>query len=42
MAHMGLLEEHFRLPMVSPRQESRGKILKVLGELGLLQDAVSA
>lgn len=42
MAAMGLLEEHYRLPMVSPRQESRGKILKVLGELGLLKDAVSA
>jgi 4-hydroxy-tetrahydrodipicolinate synthase len=42
MAAMGLLEEHYRLPMVSPRQESRGRILKVLGELGLLKDAVSA
>ncbi len=42
MAAMGLLEEHFRLPMVSPRQESRGKILHVLIELGLLKDAVSA
>jgi 4-hydroxy-tetrahydrodipicolinate synthase len=42
MAHMGLLGEHFRLPMVSPRQEARGRILKVLGELGLLKDAVSA
>ena len=42
MAHMGLLEEHFRLPMVSPGQESRRKILKVLGELGLVKDAVSA
>jgi 4-hydroxy-tetrahydrodipicolinate synthase len=42
MAAMGLLEERYRLPMVSPRQDSRGKILKVLGELGLLKDAVSA
>jgi 4-hydroxy-tetrahydrodipicolinate synthase len=42
MAHMGLLEEHFRLPMVSPRQESRGKILNVLGDLGLVKAAVSA
>jgi 4-hydroxy-tetrahydrodipicolinate synthase len=42
MAALGLLEEHFRLPMVSPRQESRGKILQVLSELGLLKDAVSA
>jgi 4-hydroxy-tetrahydrodipicolinate synthase len=36
MAAMGLLEEHFRLPMVPPRAESRGKILGVLGDLGLL------
>ena len=42
MAHMGLLEEYFRLPMVSPRQESRGRILNVLGDLGLLKNAVSA
>jgi 4-hydroxy-tetrahydrodipicolinate synthase len=42
MAAMGLLEERYRLPMVSPRQDSRGKILKVLGELGLLKDAVRA
>jgi len=42
MAAMGLLEERYRLPMVSPRQESRGKILKVLADLGLLKDAVSA
>ena len=42
MAAMGLVDEVFRLPMVSPRQESRGKILNVLGELGLLKDAVSA
>src|SRR5205823_922971 len=42
MAAMGLLDEVYRLPMVAPRQESRGKILKVLGELGLLKDAVSA
>lgn len=42
MAAMGLLDEIFRLPMVSPRQESRGKILQVLGELGLLKNAVSA
>jgi 4-hydroxy-tetrahydrodipicolinate synthase len=42
MAHMGLLEEHFRLPMVSPRQESRGRILHVLAGLGLVKNAVSA
>ena len=38
MAAMGLLEENYRLPMVPPRPESRAKILKVLGEMGLLKD----
>src|SRR5581483_3375506 len=35
MADMGLLEERYRLPMVSPRPESREKIRKVLSELNL-------
>jgi 4-hydroxy-tetrahydrodipicolinate synthase len=39
MAEMGLLEEHFRLPMVSPRAESRARIHGVLVELGLLKAA---
>jgi 4-hydroxy-tetrahydrodipicolinate synthase len=39
MAAMGLLEEVYRLPMVPPRAESRAKILKVLGDLRLLNDA---
>jgi 4-hydroxy-tetrahydrodipicolinate synthase len=39
MAAMGLLEEVYRLPMVSPRQESRTRILKVLSEHGLLKSA---
>ena len=39
MAAMGLLEEIYRLPMVSPRQESRAKILKVLTDLALLKGA---
>jgi hypothetical protein len=39
MAAMGLLEEVYRLPMVPPRQESRTRILKVLGEQGLLKSA---
>jgi 4-hydroxy-tetrahydrodipicolinate synthase len=39
MAAMGLLEEAYRLPMVSPRQESRAKITKVLDEMGLLNRA---
>jgi 4-hydroxy-tetrahydrodipicolinate synthase len=35
MAAMGLCEEVFRLPMVSPRQASKDKILAVMAELGL-------
>ena len=40
MAAMGLLEEVYRLPLVSPRPESKEKILKVLKELGLLKAAL--
>jgi 4-hydroxy-tetrahydrodipicolinate synthase len=40
MAAMGLVEEVFRLPMVSPRSESKDKINKVLKELGLLKAAL--
>ena len=36
MAAMGLLDEHFRLPMVPPRPASRDRILKVLQDLKLL------
>jgi 4-hydroxy-tetrahydrodipicolinate synthase len=36
MAAMGLIEEIYRLPMVSPRAESREKILRVLKELKLV------
>jgi 4-hydroxy-tetrahydrodipicolinate synthase len=35
MAAMGLCEDVFRLPMVSPRQASQQKILGILKELGL-------
>jgi len=35
MAVMGLCEETFRLPMVSPRQASKDKVLAVMRELGL-------
>jgi 4-hydroxy-tetrahydrodipicolinate synthase len=35
MAAMGLCEEVYRLPMVSPRQASQEKILSALSELGL-------
>ncbi len=40
MTAMGLLEESYRLPMVSPKAESREKILKVLKELDLLKAAL--
>ena len=36
MAAMGLLEEVYRLPMCSPKPESREKILKVLASLDLV------
>lgn len=35
MAAMGLCEEVYRLPMVSPRQASKDKVLAVLKDLGL-------
>jgi len=40
MAAMGLLEEVFRLPIVSPKPESKAKIDAVLKELGLLKGAL--
>jgi 4-hydroxy-tetrahydrodipicolinate synthase len=39
MAAMGLLDEIYRLPLVSPRADSKEKIRKVLQELGLLKTA---
>jgi 4-hydroxy-tetrahydrodipicolinate synthase len=39
MVDMGLLEEVYRLPMVSPRAESREKVRAVLRDLGLLTPA---
>jgi hypothetical protein len=33
MAAMGLLDEVYRLPMVSPKPASREKILQVVGRL---------
>ena len=39
MAAMGLLDEAYRLPMVPPRAESRTKILSVLADMGLLENA---
>ena len=41
MALMGLIEETYRLPMVSPRAESKEKIGTVLKELGLLTKALA-
>jgi len=40
MAVMGVLEETYRLPMVSPKPESKAKIDAVLKELGLLKAAL--
>ncbi|HEY1909836.1 MAG TPA: dihydrodipicolinate synthase family protein, partial [Vicinamibacterales bacterium] len=40
MAAMGLLDEIYRLPMVSPKAESKAKIVNVLKELGLLKAAL--
>jgi 4-hydroxy-tetrahydrodipicolinate synthase len=40
MAAMGLLEEVYRLPMCSPKSDSREKILKVLKELNVLKGAL--
>jgi len=40
MAAMGLLEEVYRLPMCSPKPESREKIVKVLKGLDLLKTAL--
>ena len=42
MAAMGLLEEVFRLPMTSPRPESKEKILAVLNDLKLFGDPAYA
>ena len=37
MAAMGLIEEVYRLPLVSPKKESKEKIVNVLRELGLVE-----
>jgi 4-hydroxy-tetrahydrodipicolinate synthase len=41
MADMGLVAEVYRLPMVSPRRESREKIRTVLASLGLVTHALA-
>jgi len=40
MAAMALIEETYRLPLVSPKPESKERILKVLKDLGLLKGAL--
>jgi 4-hydroxy-tetrahydrodipicolinate synthase len=42
MSRMGLLQEHFRLPMVPPRDESRRRIDAVLAELNLMPAGATA
>jgi 4-hydroxy-tetrahydrodipicolinate synthase len=42
MAAMGLLDEVYRLPLVSPRSQSREQIGRVLRDLGLVGAEVSA
>jgi 4-hydroxy-tetrahydrodipicolinate synthase len=39
MAAMGLMEEHYRLPLVAPRPASRERIMGVLAELKLVSAA---
>jgi 4-hydroxy-tetrahydrodipicolinate synthase len=39
MAMMGLLEEHFRLPLVPITEKSRARIRGVIAELGLLESS---
>lgn len=41
MAHLGLLEPHYRLPIVPPRPESLTRIVQVLDKLGLSPAAAS-
>ncbi len=41
MAHLGLLEPHYRLPMVPPRPDSLTRIVQVLDSLGILPAAAS-
>ena len=39
LAALGLLEEHFRLPLVPVQEQTRARVRAVLAELGLLQGA---
>ena len=38
MAYLGLLEPHYRLPMVEPQRASRDRIVQVLEELAIRRD----
>ena len=42
MAHLGLLELHYRLPMVPPRPDSLAQIVQVLDALGITPHLISA
>ncbi|MPY88426.1 MAG: 4-hydroxy-tetrahydrodipicolinate synthase [Luteitalea sp.] len=42
MAHMGLLEERYRLPMVPPRAETREQLTRIMDEIGLRPAEVRA
>jgi len=39
LAALGLLEEHFRLPLVPVQEQTRARVRAALAELGLLQGA---
>jgi 4-hydroxy-tetrahydrodipicolinate synthase len=39
MAAMGLIDEHYRLPMCPPKAETRQRLVEILKELGLLKAA---
>jgi 4-hydroxy-tetrahydrodipicolinate synthase len=42
LAMMGRIEEAYRLPMVSVRRETRSKLQKIAGEVGLIAKAAAA
>src|SRR5438552_12687255 len=42
LAMMGRIEEAYRLPMVAVRRDTRSKLQKIAGELGLVAKAVAA
>ncbi|NTV47390.1 MAG: 4-hydroxy-tetrahydrodipicolinate synthase, partial [Chlorobiales bacterium] len=42
LAKMGLIEEVYRLPLVSPSESSKAKLDCTLQKLGLIKEVVSA